>query len=55
MSYKENAANAFQRFADREAALAVAFALIHRGHVVMEVGEAAARRRMRAAPPRSGG
>jgi hypothetical protein len=36
--FKENAANAFERFADRETALAAAFALIYRGHDVMEVG-----------------
>ena len=36
--YKEHRANAFERFGDRETALAAAFALIGRGHDVMEVG-----------------
>jgi hypothetical protein len=36
--YKEKAANSFERFGDRETALAAAFALIYRGHDVMEVG-----------------
>jgi hypothetical protein len=36
--YKERAVNAFERFEDREAALTTAFALVHRGHEVIELG-----------------
>jgi hypothetical protein len=36
--YKDSAVNAFERFEDREAALSSAFALVHRGHEVIELG-----------------
>ncbi len=36
--YKESSVNAFERFEDRETALSTAFALVHRGHVVIELG-----------------
>jgi hypothetical protein len=36
--YKERALNAFERFEDREAALSSAFALVNRGHEVIEMG-----------------
>ncbi len=36
--YKESAVNAFERFEDRETALSTAFALVHRGHEVIELG-----------------
>jgi hypothetical protein len=36
--YKDSAANAFERFEDREAALSSAFALVNRGHEVIELG-----------------
>jgi len=36
--YKDSAVNAFERYEDRETALSNAFALISRGHDVIEVG-----------------
>ena len=36
--YRDSAVNAFERFEDREAALSNAFALIDRGHEVIEIG-----------------
>ena len=36
--YRDSAVNAFERFEDREAALSSAFALVHRGHEVIELG-----------------
>jgi hypothetical protein len=36
--YKDSAVNAFERFEDRETALSTAFAMVHRGHEVIELG-----------------
>lgn len=36
--YIESAVNAFERFEDRETALSTAFALVHRGDEVIELG-----------------
>jgi predicted Fe-Mo cluster-binding NifX family protein len=36
--YKDSAVNAFERFEDRKTALSTAFAMVHRGHEVIELG-----------------
>jgi hypothetical protein len=36
--YRDSAVNAFERFEDRESALSTAFAMVHRGHDVIELG-----------------
>ena len=37
--YKDSAVNAFERLEDKETALSTAFALVHRGHEVIELGQ----------------